>query len=179
MAPSVVFTTRRAFDLLDTILSCEAQMAIDLMDVMGVPRLGRGTRRRLRRRAGGLGAAAGGHATGRRGRQHPRRPALGVRRAARLAVVALAPIVPVAAAHGGASNRYRSTVTGIAPATRGITAVVLERDHELQLTNATGALVIVLGYEREPYLRLHPGGGPGTDPCNGTYALADHQRREP
>jgi histidine ammonia-lyase len=44
VAPSVVFTTRRALDLLDTILSCEAQMAIDLMNVMGLPRLGRGTR---------------------------------------------------------------------------------------------------------------------------------------
>ena len=45
VAPSVVFTTRRALDLLDTILSCEAQMAIDLMDVLGLPRLGQGTRK--------------------------------------------------------------------------------------------------------------------------------------
>ena len=37
VAPSVVFTTRRALALLDTILTCEAQMAIDLMDVQGVP----------------------------------------------------------------------------------------------------------------------------------------------
>ena len=43
VAPSVVFTTRRALHLLDTILTCEAQMAIDLMEVQGVPRLGRGT----------------------------------------------------------------------------------------------------------------------------------------
>jgi histidine ammonia-lyase len=44
VAPSVVFTTRRALTLLDTILTCEAQMAIDLMDVQGVPALGSGTR---------------------------------------------------------------------------------------------------------------------------------------
>ena len=44
VAPSVVFTTRRALQLLDTILTCEAQLAIDLMDVQGVPALGRGTR---------------------------------------------------------------------------------------------------------------------------------------
>jgi histidine ammonia-lyase len=44
VAPSVVFTTRRALALLDTILTCEAQMAIDLMDVQGVPVLGSGTR---------------------------------------------------------------------------------------------------------------------------------------
>ena len=43
VAPSVVFTTRRALQLLDTILTCEVQMAIDLMEVQGVPRLGRGT----------------------------------------------------------------------------------------------------------------------------------------
>jgi histidine ammonia-lyase len=43
LAPSVVFTTRRALDLLDTILSCEVQLAIDLMLVRGVPRLGHGT----------------------------------------------------------------------------------------------------------------------------------------
>ena len=49
VAPSVVFTTRRALDLLDTILTCEAQMAIDLMDAQGVPaprpRHARGLRR--------------------------------------------------------------------------------------------------------------------------------------
>jgi histidine ammonia-lyase len=44
VAPSVVFTTRRALALLDTILTCEAQIAIDLMDAQGVPALGRGTR---------------------------------------------------------------------------------------------------------------------------------------
>jgi len=44
VTPSVVFTTRRALQLLDTILTCEAQLAIDLMDVQGVPTLGRGTR---------------------------------------------------------------------------------------------------------------------------------------
>jgi histidine ammonia-lyase len=44
VAPSVVFATRRALHLLDTILTCEAQLAIDLMDVRGVPALGRGTK---------------------------------------------------------------------------------------------------------------------------------------
>jgi histidine ammonia-lyase len=44
VAPSVVFTTRRALALLDTILTCEAQIAIDLMVAQGVPALGHGTR---------------------------------------------------------------------------------------------------------------------------------------
>ena len=59
VAPSVVFTTRRALHLLDTILTCEAQMAIDLMDVQGVPRLGRGTRRGLRARPRRVGGESG------------------------------------------------------------------------------------------------------------------------
>ena len=58
VAPSVVFTTRRALALLDTILTCEAQMAIDLMDVQGVPALGSGTRAALRERASRLVEAA-------------------------------------------------------------------------------------------------------------------------
>ena len=37
VTPSVIFTTRRALALLDTILTCEAQLAIDLMDARGVP----------------------------------------------------------------------------------------------------------------------------------------------
>ncbi|MDX6541878.1 MAG: histidine ammonia-lyase [Gaiellales bacterium] len=44
VAPSVVFTTRRALELLDTILTCEIQIAVDLMDARGVPVLGAGTR---------------------------------------------------------------------------------------------------------------------------------------
>jgi histidine ammonia-lyase len=44
VAPSVVFTTRRALDLLETILVCEVQIAIDLMDARGVPALGPRTR---------------------------------------------------------------------------------------------------------------------------------------
>ncbi len=44
VAPSVVFTTRKALELLDTILTCEVQIAIDLMDSQGVPALGAGTR---------------------------------------------------------------------------------------------------------------------------------------
>ena len=44
VAPSVVFATRRALELLDTILTCEVQIAVDLMDAQGVPALGAGTR---------------------------------------------------------------------------------------------------------------------------------------
>jgi histidine ammonia-lyase len=61
VAPSVVFTTRRALALLDTILTCEAQIAIDLMNTQGVPALGQGTRaayERVRAAWAGLPAVA-------------------------------------------------------------------------------------------------------------------------
>ena len=80
VAPSVVFTTRRALHLLDTILTCEAQMAIDLMDVQGVPRLGRGTRAAYDAVHGGVGGGAGnGTPPAAVVESDPRRPALAVR----------------------------------------------------------------------------------------------------
>ena len=42
-APSVVFTTRRVLQLLDTTLNARRSMAIDLMEREGRPGLGRGT----------------------------------------------------------------------------------------------------------------------------------------
>ena len=63
VAPSVVFTTRRALQLLDTILTCEAQMAIDLMDVQGVPEAGQRNGRGVRARARPPGEACPDGAT--------------------------------------------------------------------------------------------------------------------
>jgi hypothetical protein len=82
-----------------------------------------------------------------------------VRRAALLAAVALAILVPSAAAHGGGGKGYRSTVTTITPSVPGLTVRVVQGDDQLMLTNTTRKTVTVLGYENEPYLRIHPGGG--------------------
>src|SRR5262249_45571775 len=60
VAPSVVFATRRALELLDTILTCEVQMAVDLMDARGVPALGSGTRTAYERVQGAWSAAPAG-----------------------------------------------------------------------------------------------------------------------
>ena len=76
VAPSVVFTTRRALQLLDTILTCEAQLAIDLMDVQGVPALGRGTREAYESVQGVLVGAPPERVSGGRGRSHARRAPL-------------------------------------------------------------------------------------------------------
>lgn len=54
----------------------------------------------------------------------------------------------------GSSYNYRSYITGIAPAVRGLNVQVLEFADRLQLTNHTGKTVTVYGYEGEPYARV-------------------------
>jgi hypothetical protein len=85
--------------------------------------------------------------------------------AALLATLALA--VP-AAAHEG-DPRYRSVVTEIVPPTEGLTARVLDHDDALLLVNRSGATVVVLDEDGEPYARLL---ADGTVQVNRKSALA-------
>ncbi|MEZ5229046.1 MAG: hypothetical protein R2710_20985 [Acidimicrobiales bacterium] len=75
-------------------------------------------------------------------------------------VVVLAGASP-AAAHGGGDEtgpaNYRSEITD--PGADGLSWQVLDGDGSVELTNTTGAEVIVVGYQGEPYLRFTPGGG--------------------
>lgn len=72
------------------------------------------------------------------------------------ALIALV-LCPVAAAHGGGGARgFTSTVTAVVPRAPGIDATVLESDDRIGLRNKTGKSIVILGYEREPYLRLTP-----------------------
>lgn len=76
-----------------------------------------------------------------------------------LAVVALCAgvLTPTAAGHAGNPN-FRSLVHGISPAASGLQVQVLGYDNQLQLTNHTGKVVTVYGYQHEPYARLLPDG---------------------
>jgi len=56
----------------------------------------------------------------------------------------------------GATN-WRTTLIGLNPAVPGISVRVVETGSRLELTN-TGAELVVLGYEGEPYLRVGPQG---------------------
>jgi hypothetical protein len=75
-------------------------------------------------------------------------------------VVVLAGASP-AAAHGGGDEtgpaNYRSEITD--PGADGLSWQVLDGDGSVELTNTTGAEVIVVGYQGEPYLRFTPGDG--------------------
>ena len=75
---------------------------------------------------------------------------------ASLGVLAIA--TPTALAHGGQSINYISKITGVAPQARGVKVEVLDRDDRLQVTNRGRSTVVVEGYDKEPYLRLRPGG---------------------
>lgn len=66
-------------------------------------------------------------------------------------------VVAAAAAHGGpaaGSSHYLSTIVAIEPAVPNLELRVLDRDDRLVLTNGTGEVVIVSGYQFEPYLRF-------------------------
>jgi hypothetical protein len=78
-------------------------------------------------------------------------------RAGGLALAAALLACPAAAAHGGGGQArgYESTVLGIAPlAPPGIEVEIRDGDDRVRLTNRSGRVLVVLGYEGEPYLRV-------------------------
>ena len=80
------------------------------------------------------------------------------RRLGVLAAAATLLVVPGSAnAHEGSPD-YLSTIDSIRPALDGLTVNVVERDEGLRLRNRTGKVLIVKGYEGEPYLRILPNG---------------------
>ncbi len=76
------------------------------------------------------------------------------------AVLALAAVIaPVSSAHQGNPN-FRSEITSINPAgmAEGIALTVKNFDDGLELVNRSGKVVLVMGYDGEPYLRFSPDG---------------------
>jgi hypothetical protein len=77
-----------------------------------------------------------------------------------LTIFAATTLVPVpAGAHPPAAqlpdaSYYRAEITGVTPATTGVTVRVDPGGEWLELANPTPATVIVLGYTGEPYLRI-------------------------
>ena len=69
-------------------------------------------------------------------------------------VIGVAP----AAADAARPTNYRSTVTGVTPAEPDVDADVTGGDSFLRMRVAPGHVVVVLGYEDEPYLRIDTDG---------------------
>ena len=66
-----------------------------------------------------------------------------------------------AAAHGVGGiqpSNFETTVHGTTPRVPGLTVRVIDLGNELELRNDSGAEVVVLGYQDEPYLRVGPRG---------------------
>ncbi|MFX0594349.1 hypothetical protein [Melissospora conviva] len=76
-------------------------------------------------------------------------------------VAAVLAVGAPAAAHGADApdaSDYRTEVTGLSPATPGVTVRPIEAGARLELRNDTGATITVLGYSGEPYLQVRPDG---------------------
>ena len=82
---------------------------------------------------------------------------LRIRGAAATALIALCALAPTAVAHQGNPN-YSSEVRAIVPATDGLEAQILSNDDRIELRNSSDGVVIVEGYDKEPYLRFQPDG---------------------
>ncbi|MEW6155139.1 MAG: hypothetical protein AB1673_14320 [Actinomycetota bacterium] len=66
-----------------------------------------------------------------------------------------------AAAHaigGVEATNYRTEITGISPPVAGLTFRVRDLGGRFEAVNDTGADLVVLGYQNEPYLRVGPAG---------------------
>jgi hypothetical protein len=90
------------------------------------------------------------------------------RRVVRAALVVVAMVVGIvgasaapAGAHGlgGLSpTNYESVLRSVTPAVAGLHVRITDLGTKVELTNDTGREVVVLGYDREPYLRVGPKG---------------------
>jgi hypothetical protein len=87
------------------------------------------------------------------------------------ALVALA--VPSAVlAHAGNPN-FRSNVTQVSPAPKGLDVNVQNYDDRLQLINHTGKTVTIFGYNNEPYAQLLPDGTVQVNKLSPAFYLND------
>ncbi|MGZ8694773.1 MAG: hypothetical protein ACXWYS_04980 [Gaiellaceae bacterium] len=81
--------------------------------------------------------------------------------------------VPAAGAHLGGPKGFESTVTGYTPAIKGIDAVMLGGDDRMVLHNNTGKVLIIKGYQGEPYLRFSPDAVYQNDRSEAVFLNAD------
>jgi hypothetical protein len=71
-----------------------------------------------------------------------------------LGIAVLTGSAPAAAHRGTGGKGYVSTFSAVVPNVLGLSVNVLGGDDRLRVSNYSGMSVLILGYEREPYLRF-------------------------
>jgi hypothetical protein len=74
-----------------------------------------------------------------------------------VALLAAVALVPAAAAHPraeGYARGFQSKVLTVRPAVAGLAVTVVDGDDRLRIQNESDTELVVLGYDREPYLRI-------------------------
>ena len=90
------------------------------------------------------------------------------------AVGVAALLVGATAAFADAGNpHYRSTVTAVHPAVKGLSVTVLDYDDRLQIQNQSGRTVMVEDYKGKPYLRFGADGTVEVNTNSEAYYLND------
>ena len=80
---------------------------------------------------------------------------------------------PAAPAHHGGPKGYTSTVLGLTPSLSGVTARMLGGDDRMLLHNDSGKVLMIKGYNGEPYLRFSPDGVYQNDRSPAVYLNSD------
>ncbi len=70
---------------------------------------------------------------------------------------------------GQQATNYKTVIIGITPAIAGIHAKVIDLGNRIELRNATHHVVVVFGYQHDPYLRIGPGGAFRNDRSPATF----------
>ena len=93
------------------------------------------------------------------------------------AVVALLLSAPVALAHQGNPN-YRSVVTSVSPALKGVDVSVLNFDDRLLIHNTSGKDVTILDYKQQPYAQIKADGTVQVNTSSEAYYLNEDRLGE-
>lgn len=86
-------------------------------------------------------------------------------------LAAMLPVTP-AAAHqvgGMGATNFHTTLTAVEPATPGVSLRVIENGSRLELRNDTATVVVIEGYDGEPYARVGPDGVQVNDDSPATF----------
>jgi hypothetical protein len=91
-------------------------------------------------------------------------------------------LVPAAAAHPrakGYARGFQSKILSVQPEVAGLSVSVVDLDDRLRIANESGRELVVLGYEREPYLRIGPSGVYRNQRSPASYLNRDRFARVP